>query len=267
MNILLACETFDDKGGRPSGYCNKLHEEILQYDDVKSVSIINGGQFEYLQETIKMNNYMNSFNVIMWFADVPNDRPKLIRDIKKINKTCILITSKNNIDRKYNYLDLVSRALENKANLLIEFTKENDIICGTIIDPLGNCFGRSVKNIDEIANIVLNRTYELLRYTRVGCKNISRELIPAPKETAFFNKIQKSADTFHELIPCGATEEVSAIYRILPWPNAEEFAINLRGHGSLVASSTLYGITKNVPYTSRPIPEPSCGLSRYIARS
>lgn len=52
------------------------------------------------------------------------------------------------------------------------------------------------------------------------------------------------------IVPCGAVEEFDEIVALYPDRNQADFAVNLRGHGSLVLTSSIEGM-KNIPYIRR----------------
>jgi hypothetical protein len=56
------------------------------------------------------------------------------------------------------------------------------------------------------------------------------------------------------IIPCGALEEADDILEVFPDLNLKKLAVNLKGHGSVVASHDLE-FMKSVKYFARPIPE------------
>ena len=56
------------------------------------------------------------------------------------------------------------------------------------------------------------------------------------------------------IVPCGALEEVDDVVEVFPNLNVNHFAVNLRGHGSVVASYNLEFL-KSVNYFARPLPE------------
>jgi hypothetical protein len=57
-----------------------------------------------------------------------------------------------------------------------------------------------------------------------------------------------------QMIPCGALEEFDEIIKSRPDMTSSNFAINLRGHGSLVLAEDV-DYLKNIHYISRPCPE------------
>lgn len=136
-----------------------------------------------------------------------NDEVKL-RDVKSINPKCILITSKRNDDGKYTFAELISRALAIKANLTIEFSKDPDGLFNMMLfDPLGNVFYDGFM-VDEMCTKLLERTKQLILFTRVPTVQDTTQEAPAvPEETEFFDFAHNCADIFHNLIrPAKGTE-------------------------------------------------------------
>jgi hypothetical protein len=203
MKILFVGGDFDDGGGRTSGYCKKIGDILKAYRDANTdVNTLNGGFFDLLENIVIKEDFLVKYDVIIWFANVPNNKPKLIRQIKTLHPKCILVTSKSNMTGEYSNQDLIYRALENKANLLVEFTKQTETfggnICYRVIDPLANCWGHGV-NIHKLILDVLSRVDDLQEYTRVGSVQIGPAIV-VPEENNFFDFIRSSADRFHELI-------------------------------------------------------------------
>jgi len=56
------------------------------------------------------------------------------------------------------------------------------------------------------------------------------------------------------MLPCGAIEEAQEVERVFPDRKINNFAVNLLGHGSMVASGSVQDM-KNVNYVPRAIPE------------
>jgi hypothetical protein len=63
-----------------------------------------------------------------------------------------------------------------------------------------------------------------------------------------------------KMVPCGAIEELGQIMNAVPLGHLSRtsavkcFRVNLRGHGSLVASDKVSDFV-NLPYIARPMPE------------
>lgn len=193
---------------RPSGYFHKLYEAIQQQlTDAFGISFYNGGSFEQLEELL---DRADEFSVILWFANVPNDKAKIVKQLKILAPNAILVTSKNNLDNKYSYQEVIARALAVKANLCLVFTlgiaagqeaqPVSKKILGTLIDPLGNSFGNiAEENLHSIAGVLLRRVEQLQGFTRVGGKCVGPG-VSVPDEPAFFAIAQQRAQEFHELI-------------------------------------------------------------------
>jgi len=196
MEWLLIGGKFDDEGGEHSGYMDKLHEYLeLLLDD--EISFHNGGNFDLLETLIKY--FVSSHDVILWFPEVPNDKPKLVKEIKKKNHKCLLVSSKfNNGD--YSFLDIISRALQSKSNLILEFTKASTrYYAVSVIDPLGNIFLKKEILINEVAISLVKRINELSKFTRVRSESVG-PYEESPVDEEFFKLSSKYANVFHELI-------------------------------------------------------------------
>jgi len=137
---LLVGGTFgDDFDGRPSTLADVLFNSMVTRgltDSQHDFKIFNGGIYSDLEHL--MENVVPKMDYIFWFANVPdNDKPKLVRRIKAVNKKCMLVTSKRN-HGDYEFADLIQHGLRNKSNLMVEFIGEQgEKISGRVIDPLG----------------------------------------------------------------------------------------------------------------------------------
>lgn len=201
--MLIVGGTFDHDGGRPSGLVRSIDKSIRE-QTAFDVTTVNGGWVEDLHEKILPS--VLGYDVVLWFANVSNDEVKL-RDVKSINPKCILITSKRNDDGKYTFAELISRALAIKANLTIEFSKDPDGLFNMMLfDPLGNVFYDGFM-VDEMCAKLLDRTKQLLMFTRVPSVQDTDEAPAVPEETEFFDFAHSCADIFHNLIrPAKGTE-------------------------------------------------------------
>lgn len=202
---LIVGGTFDDQGGKPSGYVKRFCQALnaafstnVFTESALTSNVWNGGSFDLLElrmETIK------NYNLIIWMADIPNDKPKLLTEVKKRNPKCLLVSSKSNFDREqiYEPIDLIGRALFSKSNLMIEFTKVEGRFAGTVWDPLGNVYAYEELDIDKLALALAKRLKTLMTFTRIGSVSIGEaEVIPV--DDYFFELIRKYGDRFHELI-------------------------------------------------------------------
>lgn len=342
IKTLYVAGTFDDEGGTSS----KIGEIIFDSIKAKNVDYFNGGFFWELEKIIED---VSKYNIIYWFANVRNDKSKLVREIKKVNKRCILVTSKRNINGKYGFNDLIYRAFENRSNLLVEFSKNKDKYQGRVIDPLGNVFLDNNNDFALLGRVLGKRVTQLLKYTRVPSESVNSEKITAPNENEFYNLVKEYGQRFHnlthpqavnrflgnasfrdengiymsrrnidkrsicrndfvkvlprisvgkqvhylgskkpsvdtpiqirlynyypniryilhghfyvngapfteQLVPCGAIEEADEIFKLIPDGESTNFAVNLRGHGSLIIVDDV-GKIDNFDCAARIIPE------------
>lgn len=201
--VLIVGGTFDTEGGRPSKLIDSMCKEITEVDGYKA-TLFNGGLVTSLHNII-LPSVVN-YDVVLWFANVPNDVDKL-RDVKALNPKCILITSKRNDDSKYTFAELISRALAIKANLTIEFSKHDDKFNMMLFDPLGNVFYDGLE-VSELCEALTNRVSKLLTFTRVpSIQDTENEVPVVPDEAEFFDFAHSCADIFHNLIrPAKGTE-------------------------------------------------------------
>lgn len=193
MKVLFVGGSFDDNGGRLSSVVTKFCNDIKKRKDV-TITIFNGGYFTELEDII---NKSAEYDAVIWWANVPNDKPK-IRDVKSVNNKVMLVTSKRNDNEKYTFSELINRALGTKSNLCIEFSKHNDRFSMMLFDPLGNCWYKG-EDISICCNVLINRLMFLKDITRQGCIQGKGE-IPVPEEAEFFEVIKEYAEVFHTLI-------------------------------------------------------------------
>ena len=203
IKLLIVGGTFDKEGGRPSKLVDSIIIEMLK--DVRfECTCINGGLVSDLHHIIFPS--VIEYDVVLWFANVPNDEVK-VRDVKAYNPKCILITSKRNDNAKYTFAELISRALEIKANLTVEFSKKDDKFNMMVFDPLGNVFYDGLK-AEDMVSCMMNRIYKLTKFTRVPTlRATDKETPEVPDESEFFSFAHSCAEIFHNLIrPAKGTE-------------------------------------------------------------
>ena len=197
---------FDDDGGKPSRDLVPLLHETIDPD----ATLINGGYFSDLEELVKN---IKQYDVIYWFANVPNDKEKIVGDIKKTHEACVLITSKRNDKDKYDLSDIIYHALGIKSNLVVEFKKkpgmtmeakgsdfkEKDVVEARVLDPLANVFLDFTSDFTRVGKALAKRVDEISHFTRVGSTKVG-ENIDAPDDDRFFGFVKEYATVFHELI-------------------------------------------------------------------
>jgi len=192
-NILFIGGTFDSEGGKNSKLASQLFYSL---DQSQNNTYYNGGNFSVLEQILTQ---IPTVDTVYWFANVPNEYPKLVKDIKTINPHIYLITSKRNIEKKYSFGDLVYHALGNKSNLLLEITEQNAQYKGSILDPLGNVFADNTADFSLLGKVLEHRLNELRSYTRMESTSIGPAL-EIPPHPLFFNLVQQYGGKFHELL-------------------------------------------------------------------
>ena len=197
-NLLIVGGSFDDNGGRPSSLVDKVAQEIASFDAF-DIKVYNGGNFNQIENVLEE---CRNFDCVIWWANVPNDKPK-IRNVKENNPRTILVTSKRNDNGKYSFAELINRALGAKANLCVQFSKVDDKFAMMLFDPLGNCWYDGT-NIQEMCRLLAQRMQYLKGITRQGCIHADGE-VETPDETEFFDVIRQYAEVFHDLIKPEAT--------------------------------------------------------------
>ena len=203
-SVLIVGGTFDSEGGRPSKLIYNIHQEFTKDKDFTVVTCINGGPVSGLHDIVLPS--VEIYDIVLWFANVPNDEIKL-RDVKAINPRVMLVTSKRNDDNKYTFAELISRALAIKANLTVEFSKQEDKFNMMLFDPLGNVFYDGL-DVSDLCEAMVKRLKKLVTFTRVPTVQVTGSTAPeVPEETEFFNFAHDCADIFHNLIrPAKGTE-------------------------------------------------------------
>jgi hypothetical protein len=191
---LFIAGTFDDSFGKYS----KIGEIIFEAVRGQNYDCINGGNFKDLE---KILDSAENYNSIYWFADVPDEKSKIVKKIKVLNKKCILISSKRNLG-KYSFSDLVYHGLNIHSNLMLEFSRSCNHHLGRILDPLGNVFADYSTDFTMIGNVLKKRVDELSNYKRINSSKIDGTLeIPENKE--FLSIIKENSEKFHDLIHHG----------------------------------------------------------------
>ncbi len=195
INSLFIAGKFDDHKG-----CESKIAKII-YDSMGLTSEVhNGGNFSQLEQLL---DDINRFNMIFWFADIPNDKKKIVKTIKQRNNAHILVTSKRNIGGKYDFPELIAHALNIKSNLFVEFSTKDDIYLGRVIDPLGNVFLDYNNDMELVGKVLAKRVRELYGFKRVPSKN-QEGIVLAPSDEEFFGLARIYANRFHDLIHAGS---------------------------------------------------------------
>lgn len=199
---------FNDNGGRVSGYIRKLAPLIGEGLGFEGFSIFNGGSFIELSGLIARIE-IEKPAVIFWFANVPNDKEKVVDQIKATSPSSILVCSKDNTGDRYTFPEIISRMLKIKANLSVIFHK-GQVIHASLADPLGNVFLDNEKDIEKVASAIVSRVKELLSMTRIKSVRVG-DAIAAPEDEEslqFIEIIKRHAQEFARLTPTVSTERM-----------------------------------------------------------
>lgn len=153
-SLLMVGGVFDDLGGRPSGYVRKLFSGIQAHWSGGS-EIINGGNFGDLEAGV---NQAAGVPILLWMADVPNDKPKLIPRLREANPSLALAISKNNRAGKYSSQQLAERMAAAGAALMIEFVDGGEGMVAAILrGASGEAMSGPTCDIDVLARAVAMR--------------------------------------------------------------------------------------------------------------
>lgn len=141
------------------GKSSKIVSEFVNY--LPDVTVFNGGNYNDLNKILES---CINYDIVIWWANVPNDLPK-IRNVKEVNYKAMLVSSKRNIYNEYSFQDLLQRSFALKSNLTIEFTKVNNLYVMKLFDPLGNVWYEGT-NIQDCSKELLDRLNFIKSITR-----------------------------------------------------------------------------------------------------
>jgi hypothetical protein len=193
--IVLVGGTWDKKCGKPSKIITIMYNALLSKG--KNVTVYNGGSYQSLNRI-----QVYKADVVLWFPNIPNYLDRTF-DIKKTFPKIILVTSKNNVGERYSFQEIIAHGLSLKSNLILEIFDQSDKYWGQLLDPLGNIWLEPTNDFALIAKTIINRAKYLKNITRkptTQSPEMSKELLLTDENKKFLKFIQKSADTFHNLI-------------------------------------------------------------------
>ncbi|KWU23443.1 hypothetical protein [Burkholderia cenocepacia] len=149
-HIFIAGGTFDTNGGCSSGYIQKLAEALEAALPHVRFTVLNGGTYEELRDCMAA---LKQVSAVLWFADVPNDLPKLLPTLKERLPGTMLVQSKNNRRGAYTRDQLCERMADSGATLLLEFTKSTDgLFACTVLRHNGSVVLESATSISMVAS-------------------------------------------------------------------------------------------------------------------
>lgn len=208
-------QTYGRKSGLVEFVCATLNAE---YD----VDIFNGGNYIDLQKII---NTCYQYDIVFWWPNVLDNTLHKIRDVKAVAPKTMLVTSKRNDGKKYNFMELTQQTLAAKANLTFEFNKinpesHNNKFKIRVFDPLG-CLWYEGFDIAQSVRSAMARLAYLRSITRQNTvqsstnKNLvlswyfdqfkqpefqSDKQIDIPNEAEFISLVREYAERFYEIM-------------------------------------------------------------------
>lgn len=159
FNKLIVGGTFDELGGKRSSLIDKLFKDKINSNDL----FINGGSIENIEYILSL---VPHYKVIIWFPNISNNYPKM-RNIKELNPHSVYVMSKRNDKNKYSIRDLIVRGLENNANLIVEFSKFDNMFYMRDLDVLGYSWSNKTNDIQKFSEVLFNRIEFLSNNIRV----------------------------------------------------------------------------------------------------
>lgn len=207
MKVLLTAGTWNKdlnkEGlyGKKSGLIEKMYELLSKEKDL-DIDYYNGGKYEDLSSLVES---ANNYELIFWMANVPNDLQK-VRDVKKVNPMALVIGSKRNHydpnkdDLEYTFVEILNKALLQRNNLTIEFSKlkDQDNFKMLLFDPLGTSWYEGF-NLDELVEVMMKRIRFIMTTRREKTYEID-EIKEIPNHEEFFKYVRDVAEIFHETI-------------------------------------------------------------------
>ena len=191
--ILIVGGNWDLDKGKESGFIRKFYEEFSKYSD--EVTCLNGGNYNDLESVLKS---VRNYGVVCWFAHVDNSLPK-VRDVKAINPYAIFIGAKRNDNNKYPFVEVLNKAIKERHNLSIEFSKQdNGVFKSLLTDPLGVKWYEGT-SIPDLVEHIYKRLVFLQTIRRQHTYSIEGD-IEIPDDKEFFEFVKESAETFHKTI-------------------------------------------------------------------
>lgn len=205
--------------GRKSGLVENVFAELNAKHDV---DLFNGGNYAELQKII---NTCYQYDIVFWWANVPDNTLPKIRDVKSVAPKTMLVTSKRNDNEKYSFMELTQQTLSAKANLTFEFSKvssetHNNKFKIRVFDPLG-CMWYVGFDIAQSVRFAMERLNYLRSITRQNTvqssvnKNLvlswyfdqfkqqefqSDKNVEVPNESEFISLVREYATQFYEIM-------------------------------------------------------------------
>lgn len=201
MKVLLIGGNWDLSNGKKSGLIEKIYTKLKTYSEF-NIDYFNGGNYFNLKKLIES---ANKYEVIFWMANIPNELEK-IRDIKSINPLAIVIGSKRNHynyknnKMEYTFVEILNKALLQRNNLTIEFSKlkDKDIFKMLLFDPLGTSWYNGY-DLDKLVENMVARISFISQTKRERTYKVFGDSLVIENEE-FIQYVRDVAKIFHKTI-------------------------------------------------------------------
>lgn len=207
MKVLLTAGTWNkeinNEGlyGKKSGLIEKMYELLKENKDLE-IDYYNGGKYEDLSALVES---ASNYEIIFWMANVPNELPK-VRDVKKVNPMALVIGSKRNHydpnkdDLEYSFVEILNKALLQRNNLTIEFSKlkDHNNFKMLLFDPLGTSWYDGF-DLKELVDAMMKRIRFIMTTRREKTYGID-DTKEIPNHEEFFEYVREVAEIFHQTI-------------------------------------------------------------------
>jgi len=153
LRLLLVGGTFNHEGGRSSGYVAKLASALAEQLPSGQVSVVNGGMYDELAAHL---DKVDGVTHLAWFADVPNELPKLLPALKQRYPALVLVASKNNRKGLYDRAALYGRMQAARSELLVEFANGADgKLVASVLTAQATVALESSPDIEQVAGCLV----------------------------------------------------------------------------------------------------------------
>jgi hypothetical protein len=204
-------------------YCDE------HYGKNYKILVCNGGCYYNLDGVL---NKAPEYDVVFWWANVPDNNLPKIRDVKEVAPHTMLVSSKRNDGDKYSFMELTQIALASKSNLVFEFKKMDyeyrpgyidKMFHINVFDPLGckwydgwdvtSSIYAAMERLDYLRSITRQKTVK-----STTDKNLvlawyfdrfkqdqyqSEKVVKIPDEQEFVDVVKKHANTFYQIMNPG----------------------------------------------------------------
>jgi hypothetical protein len=137
---------------RGSGYFRKLMVALeRELGRAVNLAVSNGGSMAELDGLVRAEMNQPS-DAVIWMADIPNTEEKRLPELSAVwrGSATYLVQSKNNDGNRYTDDALFTRMLASGAELLLEVTRRDTGVSGTLLSLGGHRTG-AFMDIDELA--------------------------------------------------------------------------------------------------------------------